>query len=145
MIHIQKRYSLDTIQAAAEWLLQQMQNHKVIALSGQMGAGKTTLVNAICTILGTTDTVSSPTFSIINEYHLAHNGKEERMYHIDLYRLNSEQEATQAGVEDCIYSGHYCLIEWPEKAPHLFPAETLYVQLKHDSEKTRIIEIVRNS
>ena len=88
-----------------------------------MGSGKTTLIHAICDEKGVSSPVSSPTFALINEYSAA-NGS---IYHIDLYRLNDEEEAVRAGVEDVLYSGKTCLVEWPEKAPSIFPEDTVHI------------------
>jgi tRNA threonylcarbamoyladenosine biosynthesis protein TsaE len=85
-----------------------------------MGAGKTTLIEAICAAKGVREHTSSPTFSIINQYGYTEDGEEKLIYHIDLYRLKDEEEIIQAGVEDCVYSGSLCMIEWPQKAPDLF-------------------------
>jgi tRNA threonylcarbamoyladenosine biosynthesis protein TsaE len=85
-----------------------------------MGAGKTTLIEALCAAKGVKEHTSSPTFSIINQYGYPEAGEEKLIYHIDLYRLRDEEEIIQAGVEDCIYSGSVCMIEWPQKAPGLF-------------------------
>jgi tRNA threonylcarbamoyladenosine biosynthesis protein TsaE len=96
-------FSLENINEAAKTFLAAIGQKKVIALHGQMGVGKTTFVHAICDSLGVNGAVSSPTFSIINEYKSA-NG--DIIYHLDLYRLKDEQEAINAGVEDCLYSGN---------------------------------------
>jgi len=114
---------IDTI--AARFILE-AGNKRVIALHGEMGAGKTTFVRAVCAELGVKAGVASPTFSIINQY-LASG--ETVVYHLDLYRLNGEDEAIQAGVEDCLYSGSWCFVEWPEKAPAILPAATLHLTL----------------
>ncbi len=144
MIKIEHKYKLNQIETTAQWLLNEIGNNKVVALSGNMGTGKTTLVNAICKQLGVNDTTSSPTFSIINEYRYhQQDGVERRVYHIDLYRLKNEQEAVHAGVEDCIYSGEYCFVEWPEKASGLFPEETVFVQIKQIEPESRLIEIIQ--
>ena len=74
--------------------------------------------------------VGSPTFSIINEYSYTENGTEKKIFHLDLYRLKDEEEAIQAGVEDCLYSDNICLVEWPEKAPGIFPEDTLHVYIE---------------
>ena len=116
-------YTLDNINEAATLFLKAIGNKKVIALHGQMGAGKTTFVHAVCKVLKVNSNISSPTFSIINEYSTS-NG--ENIYHIDLYRLKSEREAVNAGVEDCLYSGNLCLVEWPEITPALFPEDTVH-------------------
>jgi tRNA threonylcarbamoyladenosine biosynthesis protein TsaE len=131
-------FSLENINEAAKIFLQAIDTKKVIALHGQMGAGKTTFVHAICDTLGVNGAVSSPTFSIINEYKSA-NG--DIIYHLDLYRLKDEQEAINAGVEDCLYSGNLCLVEWPEITPELFPDDTLHCYLSVISEKERRFEI----
>ena len=120
-------FTLPQIQSAAATFLGAVKNTNVIALHGEMGAGKTTFVHALCDELGVENAVSSPTFSIINEYATA-AGK--TIYHLDLYRLKSVQEAIDAGVEDCFYSGNLCLVEWPEIAPAIFPEDTLHVHIE---------------
>jgi tRNA threonylcarbamoyladenosine biosynthesis protein TsaE len=90
------------------------------------------------------DTVGSPTFSIINEYVFNENGKEKMIYHIDLYRLKNEQEAIQAGIEDCLYSDHICLVEWPEKIQSLLPDDTLHIYLTIVDETTRRLRLSNN-
>ncbi|MGJ7030728.1 tRNA (adenosine(37)-N6)-threonylcarbamoyltransferase complex ATPase subunit type 1 TsaE [Niabella hirudinis] len=140
---MKKVFSLNDIVPIAGWLLQQLDDKKIIAFYGQMGAGKTTLVYTICQILQVEDVVSSPTFSIINEYRIPDGEKPASVYHIDLYRLQDEEEAVRTGVEDCLYSGHYCFVEWPEKAPDLFPEGTLYVSLTVIDDDRREIEILK--
>jgi len=120
-------FTLPQIQLAAATFLGALNNHHLVALHGEMGAGKTTFVHAVCDELGVQNAVSSPTFSIINEYTTA-AGK--TIYHLDLYRLKSVQEAIDAGVEDCFYSGNLCLVEWPEIAPAIFPEDTLHVHIE---------------
>ncbi len=110
--------------AAAFW--QYADSQQVIAFHGQMGAGKTTFIHALCDEKKVTSTVSSPTFSIINEY----SSPGGSVFHIDLYRLKDEEEAIRAGVEDALYSGALCLVEWPERIPHLFPAGTAHVHIE---------------
>lgn len=119
-------FTLDDIKAAAAEFLQVIGPARVVALHGEMGAGKTTFVHAVCDVLGVTEAVSSPTFSIINQYEGA-NG--QLIYHLDLYRLKDEEEALLAGVEDCLYSGQYCFAEWPEKAPGIFPEHSIHLQI----------------
>ena len=117
-------FKLEAIQEAAATFLTAATTKKIVAFYGEMGAGKTTFIHALCQAMGVTDSISSPTFSIINQYSTA-AGK--TIYHMDLYRLKNETEAINAGVEDCLYSGNICLVEWPEKAPDIFPDDTLQV------------------
>jgi tRNA threonylcarbamoyladenosine biosynthesis protein TsaE len=102
-----------------------------------MGAGKTTLIHALCDEKGVTSTVGSPTFSIINEYSYPGG----RLFHIDLYRLKDEEEAVRAGVEDCLYSGDICLVEWPGRAEGILPENTLKVEIDVINQDTRIIRL----
>jgi tRNA threonylcarbamoyladenosine biosynthesis protein TsaE len=127
-------FELSDIDKAAQQLLQVGGSKKVFAFNGEMGAGKTTFIHALCAALGVKGTVSSPTFSIINQY-VTVDGK--IIYHMDLYRLKDEQEALNAGVEDCLYSGNICLVEWPEKAPGIFPDDTLYITITTVGSNTR--------
>jgi tRNA threonylcarbamoyladenosine biosynthesis protein TsaE len=131
-------FSLENINEVAASFLQTIGQKKVIALHGQMGAGKTTFVHAICDTLGVKAAVSSPTFSIINEYKSAEG---DIIYHLDLYRLKDEQEAINAGVEDCLYSGNLCLVEWPEITPDLFPDDTVHCYLTVSGDKERKLVI----
>ena len=131
-------FSLDEIEPAAAEFLTFMKGRKVVALHGAMGAGKTTFIHALCNVLQVRDKVGSPTFSIINEYRTAAN---DIIYHLDLYRLKDEEEAIAAGVEDAIYSGNICLVEWPEKAPHLFSGNTLHCYLETVSNNERKLRI----
>lgn len=119
-------FRLEDIKSAAGELWRAAGQKKVIAFHGQMGAGKTTFIHALCDVKQVPGPVSSPTFSIINEYKYPQGV----IYHIDLYRLEQEEDAFRAGVEDCLYSGHTCLVEWPERAPSLFPPETVHVFLE---------------
>ena len=99
----------------------------VVAFHGDMGAGKTTFIAAVCRALGSPDIAGSPTFSLINQY-LASSG--ETLYHMDWYRLRDEEEAINAGMEEALYSGKKCFVEWPEKAAALLPGDTLHVWLE---------------
>ncbi len=131
-------FTLQKIREAASRFLTLAGTNKVIALHGEMGAGKTTFVHAVCEELGVTDAISSPTFSIINQYQSA---KGETVYHLDLYRLKDEEEAIEAGVEDCLFSGSYCFVEWPERAAGLFPENTLAVHIATINNDTRKLTI----
>src|SRR6478735_4487654 len=104
--------------AAAFW--RHVNEAKVFLFHGQMGAGKTTTITALCQHKGVKQAISSPTFSIINEYNFQEEGQNRKIYHIDLYRLKDLEEMVAAGVEDVIYSGEICFVEWPHKAPELF-------------------------
>ena len=123
-------FHLQEILSSAEKFWQRHLLQKVFAFHGSMGAGKTTFIHALCTIKGVTDTVGSPTFSIINEYEYDCDGTRRKLFHIDLYRLRDEEEVFRAGVEDCLNSGYTSLVEWPEKAPGIFPEDTVEVWLQ---------------
>ncbi|RAR69261.1 tRNA (adenosine(37)-N6)-threonylcarbamoyltransferase complex ATPase subunit type 1 TsaE [Flavobacterium aciduliphilum] len=110
-------FTLDDIQEVAKKII--LSNpEKVILFHGAMGVGKTTLIKALTRALGSKDTPSSPTFSLVNEYELA---PAHYVYHFDVYRLKSEEEALDMGIDEYLYSGHWCFIEWAEKIPHLLP------------------------
>ena len=128
-------FELNEINKVAEKLCQSGDS-KVIALHGEMGAGKTTFVHAMGEVLGVKEIVSSPTFSIINEYRAKDN---QTIYHIDLYRLKNDAEIFQSGVEECLYSGNLCFVEWPERAKNIFPPETLHVYISTVDEQKRKI------
>jgi tRNA threonylcarbamoyladenosine biosynthesis protein TsaE len=119
-------YTLEEISKAAQNLLAAVGIHKVFAFNGEMGAGKTTFIYALCKELEVMDSVSSPTFSIINQYKTKSG---ETIYHMDLYRLKNEEEAVNAGVEDCLFSKNICLVEWPDKAPTIFPHDTVRIDI----------------
>ncbi len=106
-----------------------------------MGAGKTTFITALCTAKGVTSHISSPTFSLINEYTYTEDGVLGRIFHIDLYRLKDEEEAVNAGIEDCFYSGNICFVEWPEKTPALLPENAVHVYMHPVNNHTRILKI----
>jgi len=128
---------LNELDGVADQLLKAGQAHAVWLLDGPMGAGKTTLVKALCRRLGVINTVQSPTFSIVNEYVTADG---EPIYHFDCYRLKNEAEAFDIGIEEYFDSGALCLVEWPERIVSLLPAESWTVQIRLEGE-TRIIEI----
>lgn len=110
-------FSLDQLEEVAKQIIAQKPN-KVILFHGEMGVGKTTLIKQLCKTLGVSGTTSSPTFSLVNEYQTTDN---DIVNHFDFYRLNDEVEAMDMGVDDYLYSGNWCFIEWAEKIPNLIP------------------------
>ncbi|MGB5008033.1 MAG: tRNA (adenosine(37)-N6)-threonylcarbamoyltransferase complex ATPase subunit type 1 TsaE [Ferruginibacter sp.] len=143
-------FTLERIKETAAMLLDKAANYKVFAFHGEMGAGKTTFIHALCELMGVQDVVTSPTFSIINQYKtndtidpatgtLVAGG--QTIYHMDLYRIRDENEALNAGIEDCLYSGNICFVEWPGKAPGIFPDETLYIEITSVNDNTRKLKI----
>ena len=127
-------FTLAELEATVQQFLPKLKDAVVVAFHGQMGAGKTTFISALCKASGVTDTAGSPTFSIINQY-TTNSG--QTIYHMDWYRLKDEEEALQAGVEDALYSGHLCLVEWPERAAGLLPDDTLHIKLELVDEGNR--------
>lgn len=105
---------------------------------GQMGAGKTTLIKAICKAMQVLDEVNSPTFSIVNEYLTA---EDETVYHFDFYRLEEEEEALNIGVEEYFYSGNICMIEWPERIEGLLPDTFLRIDISENEDQSRTIKL----
>ncbi len=143
------RVKQENINTVAKEFWKAADGKHVFAFRGPMGSGKTTFISALCHAKGVTGAVGSPTFSLINEYTYPVNetGREEKnelIYHLDLYRVKDEEEAVRAGVEDILYSGHYCLVEWPEKAPGLFPDDTMYIDIEVLDTHTRVIKIANN-
>lgn len=130
--------SLENIAEAAKKFLAEAGDRRVFAFHGEMGAGKTTFIKALCSELGVTEVVASPTFAIVNEY-MAQNG--EPVYHFDLYRVKTMDEACDFGCEDYFYSGSYCFIEWPELVEPLLPDDTVDVCITVDDEGHRAVEL----
>lgn len=131
-------FSLDQIQEAAEQIIAQNPK-KIILFNGEMGVGKTTLIKQLCKSLGVQDATSSPTFSLVNEYYTSDN---QIVYHFDFYRLNKETEALDMGVDDYLYSGNWCFIEWPEKIASLIPDEHSVVTIELMPDGKRNLELV---
>ncbi len=131
---------LKDLPGAAIQLLEFAKEQRIFLFYGEMGAGKTTFIKDICAALGVTEIVSSPTFSIVNEYD---NGT-LRLYHFDFYRLKRETEALDLGYEDYFYSGDYCFIEWPEKIPNLLPPHFVEVRISDNGDGSRVIEAQLN-
>jgi tRNA threonylcarbamoyladenosine biosynthesis protein TsaE len=118
--------NLGDIDRAANEFLAKKPDKTVVALYGEMGAGKTTFTKAVCKALGVPDSVNSPTFTIINEYR---GGNDEPIYHFDFYRINKLEEAFDIGFEEFVDSGYLCLIEWPEKIEQILPHNCLKVHI----------------
>ena len=117
--------NLNDLGTVAQAIIRNTSNRKIVLLNGQMGVGKTTLVKEIAKLLGVEENVSSPTFSIVNEYH-----GNEVIFHFDFYRLESEEEAYDFGIEEYFDSGNLCLLEWPEKISNLLPSSDLCLDVK---------------
>jgi tRNA threonylcarbamoyladenosine biosynthesis protein TsaE len=114
---------------------------RVWLMNGEMGAGKTTLIKAICEQLGVMGGMSSPTFSIVNQYDTTDH---QTIYHFDFYRLKNEGEALDIGVEEYLESGNFCFLEWPEKISHLMPSDIFKVNIKQNTPTTRTVEYLAN-
>jgi len=127
-------FELAQIKAVATALWKEGEAKKIWTFNAAMGTGKTSFIHALCEVLGVTDTVTSPSYAIINEYNSPEAGT---IYHMDWYRLIDEEEAIQAGIEDALSSGNLCLIEWPEKAAGLLPETIFQVHLEILDEKSR--------
>ncbi|HEX8548216.1 MAG TPA: tRNA (adenosine(37)-N6)-threonylcarbamoyltransferase complex ATPase subunit type 1 TsaE [Cytophagaceae bacterium] len=128
------QYSLATINNAANSLVTKLGAEKVWLFDGEMGSGKTTLIKEICRVLLVEDNVTSPTFSIVNEYSALQG---TNIYHFDFYRIKSEIEAMDIGCDEYFYSGNYCFIEWPSKIPHLLPEKyvTITIDIVDENER----------
>ena len=122
---------------AAEKIIRLMNDRKIILFTGEMGAGKTTLIKAICHNLGVKDVVSSPTFSIVNEYSTVEG---QTIYHFDFYRIKDIKEVFDIGYEDYFYSTAYCFVEWPEKATSIIPENAIQLQIAIQNSQ-RILNI----
>lgn len=127
---------IDDINEVARQFVDQMDDHKIFAFYGKMGAGKTTFIKAMCEELGVTDVINSPTFAIVNEYM---DGKGESIYHFDFYRIKRVEEVYDIGFDEYIYSGNLCLMEWPELIEQLLPEETVRVDIMENPDGTRVI------
>lgn len=134
-------FSLENINRVVKEFWDATHGKTIIAFHGSMGSGKTTFIHALCDEKGVKDVVGSPTFSIINEYEYNCGGTKKVLFHIDLYRLKDEEEVLKAGVEECLFSGNLCLVEWPEKAVHLFPPRSIHVFMEIVNDKTRRLKI----
>jgi tRNA threonylcarbamoyladenosine biosynthesis protein TsaE len=126
-------FDINEIDDVAKILLEEAST-KTILFYGEMGVGKTTLISALVRALGGTEETSSPTFSIVNEYDVVN----DKVYHFDFYRVNDEIEVYDIGIEDYLYSGHWCFIEWPDKIAGILPndADISYIKLNTDGSRT---------
>lgn len=129
---------LSQIRDAARTFIENMGDDTVFAFYGDMGAGKTTFIKAICEELDVEDVINSPTFAIINEYR---SGSGELIYHFDFYRINKIEEAYDLGYDDYFYSGALCFIEWPEKVEELLPGDHIPVTIKVNEDGSRTIQV----
>ena len=129
--------TLEEIEAAARQFVEAMGDNTVFAFYGKMGAGKTTFIKAVCTLLGVTDNITSPTFAIVNEYRSDIAG--ELIYHFDFYRIKKLEEVYDLGYEDYFYSGAVCFIEWPELIEELLPGNTIKVTIEEETDGARVL------
>ncbi len=130
-------YTLSDLNFVAKKLILEFSSDRIFCFEGNLGAGKTTLIESLCRYLGSTDSLSSPTFSIINEY----NSPMGELYHMDWYRLKNEEEALQIGIEDYLFSGNYCFIEWYQNAESLIPRPYILIQLSNEEETKRVLTV----
>ena len=128
---------MDELDKVAEAVIDSLNGRTVVAFDAPMGAGKTTLISRIAAHLGAEDSVTSPTFAIVNQYE----GKERTIYHFDMYRIERVEEALDFGSEEYLSSGELCLVEWPEKIEPLLPDDTMVVRIKILSDTARRFEI----
>lgn len=130
-------YSIEQLDQVAKQIIEQNPN-KVLLFNGEMGAGKTTLIKKICENLGVNGPTSSPTFSLVNEYSTLNNAY---VYHFDCYRLKSEIEALDMGIDEYLYSGHWCFIEWAEKIANLIPEQHAIITIEVLEDGNRKLEL----
>lgn len=130
-------YSIDQLDKVVQRIVNEVSD-KILLFYGAMGVGKTTLIKEIVKQLGSDDAVSSPTFSLVNEYHIE---DKKKIFHFDFYRINDEEEAMDMGAEEYFYSGNWCLIEWPEKIKNLLPLDAVEIHLRINDDGSRNIQI----
>ena len=130
-------FTLSDLPEIAKKIIQEAPN-KILLFYGKMGVGKTTLIKEIVNQLKVEDLVSSPTFSLVNEYH-SREGK--TIYHFDFYRIEKEEEALDIGIDDYFYNNEWCLVEWPEKVKNLLPLNAVEIYLSMNDDESRNISI----
>jgi tRNA threonylcarbamoyladenosine biosynthesis protein TsaE len=135
------RYTLFELEKATNFLVENGAEYEVWAFEGNLGAGKTTLIKAVCHQMGVTDAMSSPTFGIVNEYSTPTGAL---LYHFDFYRLNSPEEAFNIGVTEYLDSGNFCFIEWPDRVIQFLPDKYLKININLVDENTRELTLVPN-
>lgn len=123
---------------AAKKLLDVTGRNRILAFYGSMGAGKTTIIKAVCKVLGAVDIVSSPTFTLVNEYKTL---KGESLFHIDFFRIRKKDEVFDFGIEEYLSGGSYCFLEWPELVEDILPPETKKIRISVGSKEERILDI----
>jgi tRNA threonylcarbamoyladenosine biosynthesis protein TsaE len=128
--------TIDVLHHVAHDIAAAIKEKKVVLFYGEMGTGKTTLIKEICRQLGVADNMSSPTFALVNEYHTKDNGT---IYHFDLYRIKNIEECLDIGMEEYLYSGNYCFIEWPEITLPLLPDNYCSLYIRTEKDNTRSI------
>ena len=128
--------TLDELSFAAKQLLKECSGKRIFAFTGEMGSGKTTMIKALCLELGVKEKAVSPSFALVNEYR-----GNQPVYHLDLYRLNTEEEALAIGIEEYLASGNYCFIEWAERINHLLPNDAVAVQITMNDMQQRTLNI----
>ena len=133
--------NLEEINSVAKQFIELVGERRVFAMYGAMGVGKTTFVKAVCEELGVEDTINSPTFAIVNEYHTP---KDKIVYHFDFYRIEDVQEAYDFGYEDYFYSKALCFIEWPERIESILPTDVINLNFTEKEDGSRTIQIEMN-
>ncbi|MBR2637317.1 MAG: tRNA (adenosine(37)-N6)-threonylcarbamoyltransferase complex ATPase subunit type 1 TsaE [Bacteroidaceae bacterium] len=128
--------SIDDYPAAAREFINSMNNNRIFAFYGSMGAGKTTFIKSVCEAMGVEDAINSPTFAIVNEYE---DSEQNTIYHFDFYRIKNITEVYNMGYEEYLYSDAYCFIEWPELIEELLPEESVAVMIEEGSDGSRTI------
>jgi len=131
--------TISDLPSIASEIISYVKDARIFLFYGDMGAGKTTLIKSLCAALGSDDNITSPTFSIVNEYRAAGN----KIYHFDFYRLKDQTEALDIGCEEYFYSGNYCFIEWPEKIPALLPEHFIKIQITILSNGARQVTLYK--